>query len=52
LKQTTIPVTGRLESSPFDPVSAELGAVGATAPVPLLTAQARVVENEGESSNK
>ena len=32
-------------------MSAELGAVAATAPVPLLTAQVRVVKNEGESSN-
>jgi hypothetical protein len=32
-------------------MSAELGAVSAAAPVPLLTAQVRVVENEGESSN-
>ena len=32
-------------------MSAELGAVAAAAPVPLLTAQVRVVENEGESSN-
>ena len=28
-------------------MSAELGAVAAAAPVPLLTAQVRVVENEG-----
>jgi hypothetical protein len=32
-------------------MSAELGAVAAAAPVPLLTAQVRAVENEGESSN-
>jgi hypothetical protein len=32
-------------------MSAELGAVAAAAPVPLLTAQVRVVENKGESSN-
>ena len=32
-------------------MSAELGAVAAAAPVPLLTAQVRVVENEGGSSN-
>jgi hypothetical protein len=31
-------------------MSAELGAVAAAAPVLLLTAQVRVVENEGESS--
>ena len=31
-------------------MSAELGAVSAAAPVPLLTAQVRVVENKGESS--
>ena len=30
---------------------AELGAAAAAAPVPLLTAQVRVVESEGESSN-
>ena len=30
---------------------AELGIVAAAAPVPLLTVQVRVVENEGESSN-
>jgi hypothetical protein len=35
----------------FDLSSAELCAVAAAAPVPLLTAQVRVVENEGESSN-
>ena len=33
-------------------MSAKLGAVDAAAPVPLLIAQVRVVENEGESSNK
>ena len=33
-------------------MSAELGAVAAAAPVPLLTAQVRVVENEGEFSIK
>ena len=32
-------------------MSAELGAVAAAAPVPLLTAQVRMVKNEGESSN-
>ena len=32
-------------------MSAELGVVAVAAPVPLLTAQVRVVENEGESSN-
>ena len=32
-------------------MSAELSAVAAAAPVPLLTAQARVVEDEEESSN-
>jgi len=32
-------------------MSAELGAVAAAAPVPAFTAQVRVVENEGESSN-
>ena len=32
-------------------MSAELGAIATAAPVPLLTAQVRVVENEGESSN-
>ena len=32
-------------------MSAELGVVAAAVPVPLLTAQVRVVENEGESSN-
>ena len=47
LKQTIISVTGHLECSSFDPVSAELGVVAATAPVPLLIAQVRVVENEG-----
>ena len=51
MKQTIISVTGHLECSSFDPMSAELGVVAATAPVPLLTAQVRVVENEGESSN-
>ena len=51
LKQTIISVTGHLECSSFDLMSAELGAVAAAAPVPLLTAQARVVENEEESSN-
>ena len=30
---------------------AELGAVAASAPVPLLTAQVRVVKNEGGASN-
>ncbi len=30
---------------------AELGAAAAAVPVPFLTAQVRVVENEGESSN-
>ena len=30
---------------------AELGAVAAAAPVPLFTAQVRVVENKVESSN-
>jgi len=38
-----------LEASSFDPTSAELGVVAAAALVPLLTAQVRVVENEGES---
>ena len=52
LKQTIISVTGHLECSSFDPVSAELDAVTATAPVPLLITQVRLVENEGESSNK
>ena len=33
-------------------MSAELGAVVVAALVPLLIAQVRVVENEGESSNK
>jgi len=33
-------------------MSAELGTVAAAEPVPLLTAQVRVVENEGQSSNK
>ena len=47
LKQTIISVTGHLECSSFDPVSAELGVVAATAPVPLLIAQVRVVENDG-----
>jgi len=51
LKQTIISVTGHPECSSFDPMSAELGVVAATAPVPLLTAQVRVVENEGGSSN-
>ena len=51
MKQTAISVTGHLECSSFDPVSAELGAVAAAAPVALLTAQDRVAENEGESSN-
>ena len=32
-------------------MSAELGTVAAAAPVPLLTALVRVVENEGEYSN-
>ena len=32
-------------------MSAELGVFAASAPVPLLTVQVRVVENEGESSN-
>jgi len=32
-------------------MSAELGAIAAAAPVPLLTAKVCVVENEGESSN-
>ena len=31
-------------------MSAELGAVAAAAPVPLLTAQVRVLENKGEYS--
>ena len=52
MKQTIISVTGHLECSSFDPMSAELVDVAATAPVPLLIAQVRVVENEGESSNK
>ena len=51
MKQTIISVTGHLECSSFEPVSAELGAVAAAAPIPLLTAHVRVVENEGESSN-
>ena len=32
-------------------MSAELSVVAAATPVPLLTAQVRVVKNEGESSN-
>ena len=52
LKQTIISVTGHLECSSIDPASAELDAVAVAAPVPLLIAQVRVVENEGESSNK
>ena len=51
LKQTIISVTGHLECSSFDPMSAEHDTAAAAAPVPLLTAQVRVVENEGESSN-
>ena len=42
-----------IEQPSFDPTSAKLCAVAATAPVPLLVAKVRVVEcNEGESSNK
>ena len=33
-------------------MSVELGTVAAASPVPLFTAQVRMVENEGESSNK
>ena len=33
-------------------MSAELGIIAAAAPGMLLTTQVRVVENEGESSNK
>ena len=51
LKQTIISVTRHPECSSFDPMLEELGVIAATAPVPLLTAQVRVVENEGESSN-
>ena len=52
MKQTIISVTGHLECSSFDPMSAELGDVAATAPVPFLIANVHVVGNEGESSNK
>ena len=41
-----------LECTSFGPMSVELGAIIAAALVPLLTVQERVVENEGESSNK
>ena len=41
-----------LECTSFDPMSAEHGATIATALMPLPSAQARVVENEGGSSNK
>ena len=41
-----------LKCTSFDPISAELGAITAAALIPLLTVQERVVENEGESSNK
>ena len=41
-----------LECTSFDPMSAEHGATIAAALTPALTVQARVVENEGESSNK
>ena len=40
------------ECSSFDPVSAELDAIAATEPVLLLIAQVRLVENDGEFSNK
>ena len=36
----------QLEQPSFDPTSAELCVVAAAAPVPLLIAQVRVVENE------
>ena len=42
----------QLECPSFGPISAELGAVAAAASGPLLIAHVRVVENEGESSNK
>ena len=42
MKQTIISVTGHLECSSFDPMSAELVDVAATAPVSLLIAQVRV----------
>ena len=41
-----------LECSSFDPISAELDTFAAAAPISLFTAQVRVVDNEGESSNK
>ena len=40
------------ERTSFDPMSAEHGTTTTAALIPLLTAQVRVVENEGESSNK
>ena len=43
-----------LECTSFDPMPAELGAITAAVliPLPLLTVQERVVENDGKSSNK
>ena len=41
-----------LECTSFDPMSAELGVITAAALMSLLAVQERVVENEGESSNK